>query len=597
MTRHALARWRIEAPRRRRRQAQSALFGALRRLGASISGSLLVACTLCAQLARADELDESMAALDASDVVRAEALLRGLSPELAATPRALFQRGMSSFLRGDYADAEQLLDQAIGESPRAPQLGDFRKLREWAHAAREITREFARASSRDGRYVVRYQRGPDAVLAGYALAALERADAAIQKHLGIRLPGPIRLEVYPSARTLSEVSSLTLGHIETTGTVALCKWNRLMIASPRSLLYGYPWLDTINHELVHLALTLASANRAPVWFHEGLAKLFERSWRGEAPSSQLTPATDALLVSAAHQKQLIPFERMHPSIAMLPSQEEAALAFAQVVTFLERFRESYADAGLSRAIAAIAGGIDARAALAQVSGKTFDALEQSWQEQLLERPAPGKHEPAELKLRFVEAGKADESLDVQEARARRHLRVGDLLWGSNHPVAAAREYEAGQRFAPGDPILASRTARASLQRGMAERALSALETALKDHPHHAPLYALKGQALLALGRSEESAAALRESIRQNPFDPSPHCNLARAAADASEAAEEQRHCQLLGRSAPSGARADDGRSAPSASRADDGRSASPGARAEDGRSAPSGARADDGRAR
>jgi tetratricopeptide (TPR) repeat protein len=506
----------------------------------------LLGLALWPGLSRADLLDESMAALDANDLVQAETLLRELPAERAAAPRALFQRGMLSFLRGDYADADQLLEQAIAESPRSPHLGDFRKLRDWAHAAREITQDFARASSSDGRYVVRYQRGTDAVLASYALAALERADRAIQKHLGIRMPGPIRLEIYPSARTLAEVSSLTLAHIETTGTVALCKWNRLMIASPRSLLYGYPWLDTINHELVHLALTLASRNRAPVWFHEGLAKLYERTWRGEAPSSQLTPATEALLVGAAHHKRLIPFERMHPSIAMLPSQEEAALAFAQVVTFLERFRASHADAGLARAIAAIASGADARVALAQVADKSFEALEQGWEKDLLEKPAPGKREPSELKLRFVEAGKADESLDVPEARARRHLRVGDLLWGRNHPVAAAREYEAGQRFAPGDPILASRTARASLQQGMAERALSALETALKDHPHHAPLYALKGQALLGLGKAEESATALRESIRQNPFDPAPHCNLARAASDAAEAGEEQRHCQQLG---------------------------------------------------
>jgi tetratricopeptide (TPR) repeat protein len=520
------------------------------RLGGALAG-WLVGCLLFGgalqpRQARADLLDESMAALDANDVEHAAALLAELPADRASAPRALFQRGMLSFLRGDYAEADQLLEQAIADSPRSPHLGDFRKLRDWAHAAREITQSFARAASGDGRYVVRYQPGPDAVLAGYALSALERADRAIQKHLGIRMPGPIRLEIYPSARTLAEVSSLTLAHIETTGTVALCKWNRLMIASPRSLLYGYPWLDTINHELVHLALTLASKNRAPVWFHEGLAKLFERTWRGEAPNSQLTPATEALLVGAAHQKRLIPFERMHPSIAMLPSQEEAALAFAQVVTFLERFRASHADAGLSRAIAAIASGADARAALARVADKPFEALEQGWQKELLERPPPGKREPAELKLRFVETGKADESLDVPEARARRHLRVGDLLWGRNHPVAAAREYEAGQRFAPGDPILASRTARASLQQGMAERALSALETALKDHPHHAPLYALKGQALLALGRTDESGAALRESIRQNPFDPSPHCGLARAAGEASEAAEEQRHCQALG---------------------------------------------------
>lgn len=495
---------------------------------------------------RADRLDESMAALDESDVERAAKLLAAASQEEQTSPRGMFQRGMLSFLRGNYAEADALLEKAIADSPRSPHLGDFRKLREWAHAAEEISHDFAEATADNGRYLVRYQKGPDEVLASYALDTLRSADQAIQSQLGIKLPSPIRLEIYPSARSLAQVSSLTLAHIETTGTVALCKWNRLMIASPRSLLYGYPWLDTINHELVHLALTFASKNKAPVWFHEGLAKLYERTWRGESPSSQLTPFTDTLLTTAAREKRLIGFERMHPSIAMLPSQEDAALAFAQVVTFLALFREKQGSQALSRAIEQIARGADARNALARIADQSFESLEQIWQKSLLEKTPASKPTTKDLKLRFVEAGKADESLDVPEAQARRHLRVGDMLWGRNHPVAAAREYEAGQRNAPADPILASRVARASLTQSQAERALSAVEPALRDHPHHAPLYVLKGQALLLLGKTGESASALRESIRQNPFDPTPHCSLVKASDNERERGLEQNKCARLG---------------------------------------------------
>lgn len=507
--------------------------------------TLILVCWLVSMPALAN-LDDSMAALDANDVERAAALIAALPKAEAESPRGLFQRGMLRFLQGGYADAVTLLDKAIADSPRSPHLSDFRKLREWAQAAEALTHDFAEASAGGGRYVVRYAPGRDEVLAEDALDALARADRAIETFLDIHLPSPIRLEIYPSASALAQVSSLTLEHIETTGTVALCKWNRLMIASPRSLVYGYPWLDTVNHELVHLALTYASKNRAPVWFHEGLAKLYERTWRGEAPSARLTPASEALLSAAARGKRLISFERMHPSIAMLPSQEDAALAFAQVATFLERFREAQTDRGLGNAIEAIALGADAQRALSRVAGRPFEALEQSWQRGLLERASDGKKAKSELKLRFVESGKADESLDVTEARARRHLRVGDMLWGRNHPVAAAKEYEAGQRYAPTDPILASRVARTSLSQAQPERALSAVEAALRDHPHHAPLWALKGDALLKLGREGEATLALRESIRQNPFDPGPHCDLIRATKDDSERIKEQKHCQLLG---------------------------------------------------
>lgn len=514
-------------------------------LFSGLASCLVAALTLSE--ARADQraFSASVYALDAGDAEEASRQLARLSAEEQAEPAALFQRGMVRFHLGTYAEAVTDIERAIAEAPRSPHLSEWRKLLEWVTAARDITRDFAEAKSPDGRYVVRYARGPDEVLVPYALDALERADKSVAKHLGIRLPAPIRLEVYPSARTLSRVSSLTLEHIETTGTVALCKWNRLMIASPRSLLYGYPWLDTINHELVHLALGRASNNRAPVWFHEGLAKLFERTWRGVSPAAYLSPSTDALLVTAAHESRLIPFERMHPSIAMLPSQEEAALAFAQVVTFLERFRSERGDGGLTKAIAGMARGTDAREALSEVASESFDALEGLWKDALATRTNEKKNAPRELKLHFVEGGAADESLDVSEGRARKHLRVGDLLWGRGHNLAAAKEYERAQHFDPKDPILASRVARASLEVKEPARALSALTGALSDHPMHAPLHALKGTALSLLDKKVEAAEALREAIRINPFDPAPHCQLARVTGSETEAVRESAACSQL----------------------------------------------------
>jgi Flp pilus assembly protein TadD len=72
-----------------------------------------------------------------------------------------------------------------------------------------------------------------------------------------------------------------------------------------------------------------------------------------------------------------------------------------------------------------------------------------------------------------------------------------------------------------------------------------VDPALVDHPQHAPLHALRGQALIALGRSAEALESLRESIRLNPFDPSPHCELARASQDPAELSREQATCAQL----------------------------------------------------
>jgi tetratricopeptide (TPR) repeat protein len=494
----------------------------------------------------ADLLQRSIRALDAADVESADTFLRELSPSGRNSPEARAQRGMVRFYQGAYGEGTSELEQAVASAPKSPHLGEWRRVSSWVKAARDLTRDFAEAKSADGRYVIRYAQGVDEVLVRYALDTLARADRAIETQLGIRLPSPVRLEVYPSARALSEVSSLTIEHIETSGTVALCKWNRLMIASPRSLLYGYPWLDTIQHELVHLALARGSRNEAPVWFHEGLAKLFERTWRGAPAGAYLAPATEDLLVAAAKNGKLIPFERMHPSIAMLPSQEEAALAFAQVVTFLEGFMNTYGSKKVIEAIGRMAQGRDAREALAEVAGSSFSALEESWRKQLRARPA-GHGKVQELKLRFVSKKEtADESLDVPEERARKHLRIGDLLWGRGRKLGATREYERARKYAPNDPILASRVARGALSGGEAARGLKALETALEEHPSHAPLHALRGEALIALGKLPEGMDELREAIRLNPFDPGPHCGLAQKLKQTEEGAYERRACVLLG---------------------------------------------------
>jgi tetratricopeptide (TPR) repeat protein len=495
-------------------------------------------------------LTRSVRALDANDLAAARAAFSELSPEQLNGAEARLQTGMLAFYEGNYADAGDHLEAAVAGLAKSPRLSEYRKLLEWATAARDLTQGFERVRSADGRFEIRYAPGPDRILADYALETLGAADSALRTHLGIALPSPIRLEIYPSAKAFAQVSSLSLENIETTGTVALCKWNRLMIATPRSLLYGYPWLDTIHHEFVHLALTYASRNRAPVWFHEGLAKLFERTWRGEAPSAGLSPQAEQALVQAAKSQHLIAFDAMHPSIAMLPSQEDAALAFAEVSTLLEYVRDKHGDDALRHAIADIARGVDARAALGNAAGKTFQEVERAWKESLSSRKAPRTGKSRELKVRLVERGASDASLDVAEERARKHLRLGDLLWGQHRTIAASFEYKQGQRHAPDDAILASRVAQAALGLGRPNEAAQALVEPLKVHAHHAPLLSLRGKAALALQQLDDARAFWGEALRQNPFEPGPHCGLAKIALSPQARAREGAACSLLGDELP-----------------------------------------------
>src|SRR5262249_52741222 len=147
-------------------------------------------------------------------------------------------------------------------------------------ATANLTRSYGQTESEH--FVVRYPKGAEEILVPYAIEALEAARAALATDFDWAPPGKVRVEIHADVSDLATVSTLTLKEIETSGTIALCKWNRLMIVSPRALVRGYAWLDTLNHEYTHYVVTRLSHNTVPIWLHEGIAKFEERRWRAAA---------------------------------------------------------------------------------------------------------------------------------------------------------------------------------------------------------------------------------------------------------------------------------------------------------------------------
>jgi tetratricopeptide (TPR) repeat protein len=483
--------------------------------------------------------------IESLQLVEANAALKELETSYPDSAPVIFQRALLTFYAGDYAHAVELADRALdlmGES-KAPKA--WQSTRDLIASTLEATRDYQRAASPDGRFQIAYPAGDAQILLPYAFDVLKRMDAALASVVGMPVPGPIRLEIYPSAAALAQVSTLTLDQIETSGTVALCKWNRLMVTSPRALVRGYPWVDTIAHELTHLYLSFATQERAPVWLQEGTAKLLERRWRGASEAFVLDPTSRGLLLRATRDNKLLTFDQLHPSIALLPSQDDATLAFAQVSTFMNSFVGAHSERALRDALSAIALGADARDALSRAADRKFSELERDWKNGL-PKAAPA-NAPRKLQRRFsASSGSApDESQDVAVTEARRYLRIGDMLWNRRHPRGAMLEYEKAHRADADDPIVAARLARSALEAGDPGRSLAALEPLLSRYPEHAPTHAVRGAALHELGRLPEARAALLEAIRINPFDPDPHCRLERIADSAEETATERAACNML----------------------------------------------------
>ncbi len=470
-----------------------------------------------------------------------------------SAPQALYLQGYEHFLEGDYADAVHALEGALTAGPPAAMAVNARELLALAKAARDAID--GHREERSGHFIIRAP-AVDAVLLPYARDALEASYRALHDDLGFDSELPVRVEFYRSPSDLAAVSSLSQAEVARTGTIALCKWGRLMVTSPRALATGYPWLDTINHEFVHYAVSQLTHDRAPVWLQEGLAKFLERRWR-EPAGGRIPPAMEHLLAKALRTGKLITFEAMHPSMAKLPSAEDATLAFAEVANAVAYLHAQAGMPGLRAALTRVADGADAREAVAAAAGVTWPEFERGWRAFMVAQKyqtfaaidLPTTHVRKANAIASQRKPTEDESLSASTKMAEpmRFLRLGNMLLRHSRPRAAVVEFEKGAKAASGgkkggggDAAAAAwlfpvKLGRTYLLLGEPDRALKAVEAVKAIYPDLPWPHVIAGTAYLAKGALPEAISSAREAIANNPFDPEAHCTLAEASEKAKAA--------------------------------------------------------------
>ncbi len=513
-----------------------------------LSATVMVAASGDAS-ARAGDDDKAvraLAMLDQWQIGAARPIVSAIVRDRPDDPVASYLGGYQAFLDGDYGRAEGLLERALGQA-REHTPASWRTLQSIVSATADVTRSFAELDGEH--FTVRYPRGSEEILAPWVLEALEAARQNIGKDLGFFPDEKIRVEIYRETDDLARVSTLTKKEIEASGTIALCKWNRLMITSPAALVRGYGWMDTLAHEYTHFVVTARSKNTVPIWFHEGIAKYFERRWRGPAGGA-LPGALEHLLKRASERGHLVTFDEMHPSMAKLPTQEKAALAFAEVFTAVEFLEKSAGPGAITRAIDRMATGTDDRRAVGQVFGAPFSEFERQWKKALLVRKAAAHEGPLES-LRFRRRGKKDDDEDVGrlgDKAAERHARLGGMLRARGRIPSALIEYRRALSAAPGHPHVAAKLARLELDLGKPADAIRTIAPALEAMPEASSPNLTMGEALIASGELGKARPFFEAALRQNPFDPAVHCGLERvygALGDAPRLARTAAACKRL----------------------------------------------------
>lgn len=478
------------------------------------------------------------------DPACAEPLVAQLKKAQTGAPELDYSAGVTDFLAGRLEGARTALQRVAGSTTapaglreRAQQYLDLAESTAEVHAGSQPHKLLG------GRVIVWLKPGADEVLLPYLERVLGKALPVLENAFGKVEGSAIAVHIYPKTEDLSRVSGLTVAQIRASGTIALCKYNRLMVTSPADLVFGYPWADTVAHELVHWFVIKRGGPKVPVWLHEGLARSFEGAWRGSQPNDLDREERNVLGLARKHSK-FITLQKMSPSMALLPTQEDTQLAFAEVhhaaAWLLERSATLDGKSTAAGQVAAEAGrmvglfgaGLDEAQVLARLTGLSLAAFQAQWKRDLGKADLGDTAERTErirpTPLVFRGAG-PQPGAKVLGEQARKYAALGDRLAVLKRPQAAAIEYRKAIAAGGQDgPLLVARLVRVLLDLGKNAEAEEYLTPALEQHPQHAPLFVLRGRVEVAQGHWKLALEALDQAAWLNPFDPQLHALAAQA---------------------------------------------------------------------
>jgi len=483
----------------------------LRRLALSllVLVGLLAAHAAEAEVQGVNRLHRISSAITEIDLARAERLF---ALGEADSPAYMFERARFLVYRGDCDGAAAMLaNPVLSEMREGAALGELARSCARATVAGVVVEDKQRG------IWLRLQDDADRVLAPFIFDVAARARDAIGRDLGVDMPRPLRIDLVRDLFSLSAVSGLPLSAAETTGTLAVARWGRVILLSPRATTSGFQWEDTLAHEITHLLVSRATRDNAPLWLQEGMAKREEGRWRERRPFDDPDWA-EAQARAALQSGRSVGIDKLGPSIAMLPSPEAAATAFAEVTSFVRFLIEQNGEAGLSMLFADLRGigSEGADAALRSVTGYDLAAWNQRWQWAISEdldafskrrasAVAQGERRPRDLR------------------EIARRVRLSDLLLERGHVAQASSEIEPAAADSPKDPTVRFRAARAKLALTDRSAATELLGTETEFSSVHGPWFSLRGRLLHEAGDQAAAERAYRLGIAMDPLSEEVAC--------------------------------------------------------------------------
>lgn len=433
------------------------------------------------------------------------------------------------FYQGEYLLAKEKLGEMVKKQPDDKNL---QEIYQFYNAVYEKNKDFQEYASEHFRLRLKPE---DEILKDYTLENLEKIYARLGKEFNYYPKEKILVEIHNTKDSFLTASTLNEKEVNTSGAIGICKFNRLMIISPRLLAYGYRWLDSLSHEYVHYLVNRLTLYHCPLWLHEGIARYFDRKWL-DKPVDYLSPPYENLLANAYKENKLISFARMSPSLVKLNSQEEVSLAFAQVANTVDYLIRSYGQEKLLSLLNELKTNKNEDISFNTVYGLNQGKIEKTWQESLKGKEMKTYPGVSIEKIKFVRQGISPDELEEEVITSfvgtdlRGHIRLGDKFRLRGKYETALAEYEEALEKEPHNPVILNKIAKVYLALNRKEEAEKKLLNAIKTNPDYGAGYFNLANLYLEVFTSsgkkyKEAEENYQEYIQINPFDPYLHKNL------------------------------------------------------------------------
>jgi tetratricopeptide (TPR) repeat protein len=474
---------------------------------------IAVVCLVSSILATEDSDNARRVILKLSQwqVEEADRMAEALVAQGPGNPYFAFLRSLTLYEKGAYPDALEEAARSVKALPAV--AGPIRSRLLANHAYLEnACKVLSGFKQIEGKFFIfSYKNPKDSILAYELFRVMDSARAIVGRDLCYTPGDKIRIEVYPDRASFITVSTLTEDEVKRTGTIALCKFNRIMFISPRSVVRGYRWRRTLCHEYVHFVINRISRNTIPIWFHEGLAHFEEVRFTGEK-AGELSLLEKDLIYRAVKNNTLVPFAKMHPSMAKLRDAEESGTAFAEVALAISYLFEKTGYAGICNILrqCALENDLDS---LLRAAVKCTTDFETNLFGYIRSRNFGPVKGVSVLKKDFVEDNAPDESFMF-----RKYLRLSELLLEKNRVTAAVKELEradaTGKRHSP---WVLNQVGRLYENNGEPDKAMNSYNQSTGLFPEYCNGYFNRAKLKRRRGNKQGVLADLESTLYINPF--------------------------------------------------------------------------------